>query len=202
MSNLLDQVSEVSSVKQRKRNIALVVTVQAAAAFLFIAVALPARQTAPVPQSFKPEELVFKNFQTPAPTQPIPYSHKKHLALGLECKFCHVNPEPRTLMTFPATSKCMGCHATIAKDRPAIQTLAQFAKAQDPIPWVRVYKLPAFVHWRHSTHLDAGLKCEMCHGQVAQMEVMGQATVVTSMYGCVHCHEMFKTKTGCDTCHN
>ena len=37
----------------------------------------------------------------PAPVQPIPYSHKKHLALGLDCKTCHRNPEPGKLMTFP-----------------------------------------------------------------------------------------------------
>ena len=48
----------------------------------------------------------------PAPEQPIPYSHKTHLAVGLECKDCHTNPEPGGLMAFPATSKCMQCHVT------------------------------------------------------------------------------------------
>ena len=27
-----------------------------------------------------------------APAQPLPYSHKKHLALGLRCQQCHTNP--------------------------------------------------------------------------------------------------------------
>src|SRR5689334_628679 len=62
----------------------------------------------------------------PAPTQPIPYSHKKHLALGLECRQCHVNPDPGEMMTFPATAICMSCHQAIATDKPAIQKLASF----------------------------------------------------------------------------
>jgi len=28
------------------------------------------------------------------PEQPIPYSHKQHIALGLTCKDCHTNPDP------------------------------------------------------------------------------------------------------------
>ena len=44
------------------------------------------------------------------PTQPIPYSHKRHLALGLECRQCHVNPDAGEMMTFPATAICMSCH--------------------------------------------------------------------------------------------
>src|SRR5580700_8592270 len=76
----------------------------------------------------------------PAPEQPIPYSHKQHLlALGLQCKDCHTNPEPGKLMTFPATEKCLQCHVTIAKDKPSIQKLTEYSKSQQPIPWVRVY---------------------------------------------------------------
>ena len=64
----------------------------------------------------------------PAPEQPLPYSHKQHLAFSLQCKDCHTNPDPGTLMTFPPTSKCMQCHVTIAKDKPAIQKLADVRK--------------------------------------------------------------------------
>lgn len=172
----------------------------ALAALLFIASRLPAQQAAPS-QAVKQEVSDYAKPPAP-PAQPIPYSHKKHLALGLECKFCHANPEPGKLMTFPATSRCVGCHATIVKDKPAIRTLAKFAKSQEPIPWARVYVAASFVRWNHRTHIDAGAKCETCHGQVEQMDIMAQATVVTSMYGCLHCHDVYKTKTGCDTCHN
>src|SRR6185437_5826278 len=75
----------------------------------------------------------------PAPEQPLPYSHKTHLALGLQCQFCHTNPGQGRLMTYPATSKCMSCHTTIDKDKPAIMKLAQYAKSGEQVPWVRIY---------------------------------------------------------------
>jgi Cytochrome c7 and related cytochrome c len=137
----------------------------------------------------------------PPPVQPIPYSHKTHLALGLQCKDCHTNPDPGRLMTFPATSKCMECHVTVARDKPAIQKLAGFAKLRQPIAWVRVYKVLPGVTWNHRVHLKAGVKCEVCHGQVAQMERMSEVTSVVTMYSCLHCHEMNNAKTACVTCH-
>jgi hypothetical protein len=137
----------------------------------------------------------------PAPEQPIPYSHKQHLAFSLQCKDCHTNPEPGQLMTFPPTSKCMQCHVTIAKDKPAIQKLATYASSNEPIPWVRVYKVLPGVAWSHRPHLAAGVKCETCHGAVADMAAMSEVTSVTTMYSCLNCHELNHAKSSCDTCH-
>jgi cytochrome c3-like protein len=136
-----------------------------------------------------------------APVQPIPYSHKKHLAFGLKCQECHVNPEPGDRMTFPATSKCMACHVTIAKDKPSIQKLAEFAKSGQAIPWVRVYVVSSWVYWNHRSHLEAKMTCEMCHGQVAEMEVMMKVSNVTTMAGCIDCHRKNDASTGCQYCH-
>ncbi len=136
-----------------------------------------------------------------APTQPLSYSHKTHLALGLKCTDCHTNPEPGDRMEFPDVATCMDCHSTIAKDRPAIQKLAEFAKSKQPIPWARVYVVSAGVYWNHRSHLDAGVKCETCHGPVAQMDVMANVTNVTTMAGCVECHQQMKAGTGCAFCH-
>jgi hypothetical protein len=135
------------------------------------------------------------------PAQPIPYSHKKHLALGLDCKDCHTNPEPGRLMTFPDTDKCMLCHGMVAKEKPSIQKLAEYAKSKQAVPWIRVYTVLPGVAWSHRPHLDAGIKCEACHGQVREMEAMSEVTSVTTMYSCLHCHEMNQAKTACDTCH-
>jgi hypothetical protein len=66
---------------------------------------------------------------------------------------------------------------------------------------VRVYAVLPGVNWTHRTHLEAGMKCEMCHGQVAQMEVMSEATSVTTMYVCLTCHQQNNAKTACNTCH-
>jgi hypothetical protein len=184
---------------RRGRNIAAVVASQILAALLLIAAGLMAQQTT---ESQAAKKMVPDNpsEHTP-PTQPIPYSHKTHLAVGLECKECHTNPDPGGLMTFPATSKCMQCHVTIAKNKPSIQKLAAFSKSQKPIPWVRVYTVLQGVSWTHRTHLQAAIKCETCHGQVAQMDAMSEATSVTTMYSCLNCHELNHAKTACDTCH-
>lgn len=138
----------------------------------------------------------------PAPTQPLPYSHKTHLALGLTCQNCHVNPDPGNLMTFPAARRCMQCHVNVAKDRPAIQKLTQFAKSGQPIPWVRVYQLTAGVDWSHRKHLQAGMQCVMCHGQVAEVDAMAETTGVTSMASCIGCHQAHNAPTVCQTCHS
>jgi hypothetical protein len=136
-----------------------------------------------------------------APSQPLPYSHKTHVALGLKCGDCHVNPEPGDRMEFPQTAKCMACHTKVAKDKPAIEKLTEFSKSKQPIPWARVYVVGAEVYWNHRSHLEAGVKCESCHGAVAQMEVVANVTNVTTMAGCVECHRQMKAGTGCQFCH-
>jgi hypothetical protein len=137
----------------------------------------------------------------PAPEQPIPYSHKQHLAFGLKCQECHTNPEPGKLMTFPDTAKCMQCHVTIAKDEPSIQKIAQYAASNQEIPWVRVYNVIPGVNWTHRAHLGSGVKCETCHGDVSQISAMSEVTSVVTMYSCLTCHEMNHAKITCETCH-
>lgn len=166
------------------------------------------RATASKPKSAGPSGVRAAKFKVPdnlsphpAPEQPIPYSHKQHLAFGLQCKDCHTNPEPGKLMTFPETAKCMQCHVTIAKEKPAIQKLATFSASKKEIPWVRVYKVLPGVSWDHRAHLTAGVKCEACHGDVAQLSAMSEVTSVVTMYSCLTCHEMNHAKTACETCH-
>lgn len=185
--------------KPRTGGCALFVAAQALAGVLFLTPKLAAQQIAPSPAA--KVEVPGNPLQPAAPEQPIPYSHKIHLALGLQCGDCHTNPEPGNLMTFPATAKCMQCHASVAADKPSIQKLADFANSQKPIPWVRVYTVLAGVKWSHRKHLDAGLQCEICHGQVAQMDAMAEATSVTAMAVCINCHEMNHALASCNTCH-
>jgi hypothetical protein len=134
--------------------------------------------------------------------QPVPFSHKLHLTFDMKCQECHPNPEPGDRMTLPAADKCMECHRTIVKDKPSIQKLAEFAKSKQSIPWVRIYVVSGWVFWNHRSHLEAGMKCEACHGEVGKMEVLTAATNVTTMAGCVDCHKKNEASTGCQYCHS
>jgi hypothetical protein len=182
----------------RRNGFATIVAASLCVAIPSVAGSLPARQSSapPVVKQEVPDNLL----HPAAPEQPIPYSHKTHLAVGLTCQVCHTNPEPGKLMTFPVTSKCMQCHAAVAADKPAIQKLASFAKSGATIPWVRVYSVTSGVNWSHRKHLDAGMKCQMCHGDVAQMSTMSEATSVMAMGVCISCHEAHKAPVVCSTC--
>jgi hypothetical protein len=167
-----------------------------AAALLFPGLAVKAQQSVGVTKDVPDNPA-----EHAAPAQPIPYSHKTHLALGLDCTGCHTNPEPGNLMTFPEASKCMSCHATVATKKTTILKLAALAKSGQPITWVRVYAVTPGVNWTHRKHVTTGIKCETCHGQVAEMAAMSQATSVTSMGVCINCHKLHDAPTVCQTCH-
>ena len=142
---------------------------------LALLVSLGARaQSAPAPGAQSPPA---------APVQPLPYSHKTHVGLGLQCRICHTNPEAGKLMTYPPTAFCMGCHQSVAADRPSIQKLAAYAKSGEPIPWVRVYRVPDYVYWRHGSHLEAEVACTECHGPVAERDVIRMETNVPACWG-------------------
>ena len=182
-----------------KKSVTCVLAVQALAVLLCVSGVAHAQKN---PKPVAAKLMVPDNpSEHPAPEQPLPYSHKQHLAFGLQCKECHSNPEPGKLMTFPPTEKCMQCHATIAKDKPAIRKLAEYSKSKEPIPWVRVYRVLPGVQWTHLAHLDAGVKCETCHGKVSEMAAISEVTSVTTMFACLNCHEINHAKTACDTCH-
>jgi hypothetical protein len=134
------------------------------------------------------------------PAQPIPYSHKQHIALGLKCKDCHTNADPGELMGIPASSKCMTCHTTIKKDSPDIQKLAASDREKKPIYWVRVYQIPSFVYFNHRTHLESGAQCETCHGKVSERDRLFRETDI-SMGGCMKCHHANKASNACNYCH-
>ena len=136
-----------------------------------------------------------------APTQPIAFNHSLHVqTVKMGCSDCH---EPRgngSTVAIPQPAKCMLCHQSVATDKPDIQRLAAAAKDEDPIPWVRVYRVPSFVTFSHKTHTAAGSKCEECHGPVAERTSIALEKD-TSMGTCIACHQAKQAPTGCDTCH-
>ncbi|MEO5815437.1 MAG: cytochrome c3 family protein [Gemmatimonadaceae bacterium] len=137
-----------------------------------------------------------------APDQPIAFPHPKHAGpvakggLGMNCLYCHNSANKSADVGMPAVATCMGCHASVmgSTDKAKaeikkIQTYADYpsgAKAK-PIPWVRIHKLPEYVHFPHVRHVNAGVTCQTCHGQVQGMPKVYQASSL-NMGWCINCH--------------
>ena len=137
----------------------------------------------------------------PAPVQPVPFSHKQHAGtLKLKCNMCHPNRDPGESMGIAAASVCMQCHASVKKDSPAIQKVAESAETKRPIRWVRVYEIPTYVFFSHRAHAEAGNTCQECHGLVAERDQLYRE-VDLSMTGCMDCHRQKKASNDCLYCH-
>lgn len=123
-----------------------------------------------------------------APAQPINFSHQLHSGqMRLDCRYCHPGVEVSRHASVPATSFCMNCHNAAAIDRPGVVRLREAAAQGEALVWKRVHRLPDFVYFAHQPHVQAGIRCETCHGNVRRMEVMTQAGPL-SMGSCLGCH--------------
>jgi len=169
------------------RRVALVVVVAAWPAIIFMATVHAQDSSNPVLQG---------------PEQPIPYSHALHAGkLNLPCEYCHKPSRSGENLAIPQAAFCMQCHASAATDSPSIQKLAEYARSNTVIPWVRVYQLPSFVSFSHGTHLAQNVTCQQCHGPVQTFTRMYKAADI-SMASCVKCHQQTNAAVGCDTCHS
>jgi hypothetical protein len=134
--------------------------------------------------------------------QPIAYTHKKHIALGLQCLDCHSMADIGPAATLPSVTKCMLCHAKMATDKPEIKKIADYAAKGREIPWVRVYGFEpqALVKFNHAPHIRARVECATCHGDMTQADT-AQKLVNHNMGTCLTCHRQKGASQDCATCH-
>jgi hypothetical protein len=122
------------------------------------------------------------------PTQPVPYSHKLHAGdLGMDCRYCHSAVERSAKANVPPTQTCMNCHKLVLPESEKLLAVRESYATKVPIQWNKVHKLPDFVYFNHSAHLNAGVGCASCHGNVAEMDVVRQVKPL-SMGWCLDCH--------------
>jgi hypothetical protein len=122
------------------------------------------------------------------PTQPIDYSHKLHAGdLGLDCRYCHTSVETSAKASVPPTQTCMNCHNLILAESEKILPVRESYVADKPIEWIRVHKLADYAYFNHSAHVNAGIGCISCHGNVAEMVKVIQVEPL-SMGWCLDCH--------------
>ncbi len=138
----------------------------------------------------------------PAAVQPIAFTHKVHLANGLQCVNCHVGVDEGPDARIPSVNFCMTCHQVIAKDKPEIKKVAAYRARGEDIPWQRVYGFEpsAHVKFNHAPHIRAGVQCAACHGDMTTQTVAEQKVNLTMGY-CIECHQQKKASVDCVTCH-
>ena len=104
------------------------------------------------------------------PVQPIAYTHKVHLASGMQCTTCHVGVDQGPEAQIPNVTFCMTCHQVIDTDNPEIKKIAAYQARGEDIPWVRVYNYSpsAHVRFNHAPHIRAGVNCATCHGDMTK----------------------------------
>src|SRR5215208_7113446 len=116
------------------------------------------------------------------PEQPINFPHPRHVqTLGMNCLYCHFAANKSPDPGMPALGTCMGCHSIIGPNLPArlghaaknpspdLQKLTHYWAKKQPVPWVRIHRVPRYVRFPHMRHVNAGVTCQTCHGQVKKM---------------------------------
>jgi hypothetical protein len=128
--------------------------------------------------------------------QPVPFSHQHHaMELGIDCRFCHTSVEKGTMAGIPSTDTCMMCHSQIWTDSPLLEPVRQSLATGKPITWdnskdvgwTKIAKLPEFVFFNHSIHVNRGISCNSCHGPVQKMALAYKGKPFF-MKWCLDCH--------------
>lgn len=155
------------------------------------------------------------SFLRRAPQEPIAFDHSVHVqTAGVDCVFCHRTATSAATAGYPDVQQCMFCHQAIATSQvgapgmglgkeQATEEIAKVRQAwqeQKPINWERIHRLPDHVRFLHQAHIQAGLTCSTCHGDVGNM---GQVVQVRSlnMGDCLACHRQNAAPTECAVCH-
>ena len=159
--------------------------------------------------AYDPTQVLPVPVKREGPVQPIFFSHVIHAgAFKIDCQYCHTGARRSSAAGLPSVERCMGCHKIVAaQGNPEVQKLHGYWERKEPIPWVRVFKVPEHARFVHKNHIQAGLPCQTCHGRIEAMEqvaapVTGQSTIndlmnlalvptapnPLSMGWCVECH--------------
>jgi hypothetical protein len=183
----------------------------------------------------------YSDAELAGPEQPISFSHRVHAGqLKIDCLYCHTGADKSQHATVPAVSVCWGCHQYVknaASDDPArvelstneIAKIKQFyCGSQEPtpmapkactdgtsIPWVRIHGVPEHVQFKHHRHVNAGVKCQECHGPVETLDrlYLVPDTVLRpssaylpaqklEMGWCMNCHLQRGGSDDCAACHH
>jgi len=122
------------------------------------------------------------------PIQPVNFPHSVHAdQLGIDCRYCHYGVEKSWYSNIPGAVTCMNCHNQVLAADPRLALVRESAATGKPIEWVQIHKTPDYVYFNHSVHVNRGISCVHCHGQVNKMDEVKHAQPF-SMSFCLDCH--------------
>jgi hypothetical protein len=122
------------------------------------------------------------------PLQPVPYSHKTHVGqIGLDCRYCHTGVEKSWYANIPSPSVCMNCHSQVLPNDARLLPVRDSFKSGEPLPWVQIHRTPDFVFFNHAVHVNRGVGCVSCHGQIDEMVEVRHEKSLTMAF-CLECH--------------
>ena len=149
--------------------------------------------------------------------QPIEFPHDQHAGSEpgqnqMDCQYCHYSAERSVDAGIPSVASCWGCHQVIpgANAPEEVAKIGEYFQSGEPIPWARIYKVADHVRFPHMRHVNAGLECQQCHGEVQEMGVLNEQSPVwggNNMGWCVSCHREpdengeQQASTDCAVCH-
>ncbi|HEX4404160.1 MAG TPA: cytochrome c3 family protein, partial [Polyangia bacterium] len=87
----------------------------------------------------------------------------------------------------PPTQLCLNCHSQVWNKSPLLEPVRQSFFQNKPIEWRRVNKVPEYVYFNHSIHVNKGVGCVSCHGRVDKMPAVEKAEPLTMGF-CLDCH--------------
>jgi hypothetical protein len=120
--------------------------------------------------------------------QPIQFDHRHHSRdEGIDCRYCHNTVDRSPSAGIPATQLCLNCHSQVWNKSPLLAPLRDSFFQNKPINWRRVHRVPDFVFFDHSIHVNKGVGCVSCHGRIDKMAAVEKAAPLT-MGWCLECH--------------
>lgn len=81
----------------------------------------------------------------------------------------------------------MKCHNQVLPTDSRLALVRESAATGKAIPWVQIHKTPDYVYFNHSVHVNRGVSCVECHGQINEMDEVYHAKSF-SMTFCLDCH--------------
>lgn len=115
------------------------------------------------------------------------FSHKMHSKYNITCLSCHYQAETNSLANLPSTKDCLMCHVALKTESELLRSIINSYDSLISLVYLKVYDLPDYVKFSHSTHINSGIDCATCHGYVDQMDSVYQVRDLT-MAWCVKCH--------------